>query len=68
MLHAQYQPPDARLRQHAKDVELILKLGEETGLDLPASHLHAELLHRAEGFGFGDADNAAIIEAIRRQE
>jgi 3-hydroxyisobutyrate dehydrogenase-like beta-hydroxyacid dehydrogenase len=68
MLHARYDPPDARLRQHAKDVDLILALGMEAGVELPTSRLHAELLRRAAERGFGEADNAAIIEAIRDKD
>lgn len=66
MLHARYTEPDARLRQHAKDVNLILELGEEAGFTLPTSTLHAEILQRATDLGFAEADNAAIIEALRR--
>jgi len=53
----------ARLSQHLKDVRLILQEGERVGSRMPLSELHRQLLERAESFGFGDADNSAIIEA-----
>lgn len=66
MLRREYQP-NARLRQHLKDVDLILQLGCETGLELPVSTLHRALLAHAVTLGYADADNAAIIEALRNR-
>lgn len=65
MTEHRYDEPEARLRQHLKDVDLILALGRETEQELPVSSLHAELLRQAVGQGLGDADNAAVIEALR---
>ena len=65
MIEAEYQPPQARLAQHLKDVRLILAAAEETSTKVPLTQLHEELLLRAESRGFGNADNAAIIEAYR---
>lgn len=65
MVERRYEP-DARLRQHLKDVELILALGRETGAELPVSALHRQLLESAMALGLGDADNAAIVEALRQ--
>lgn len=56
--------PQARLDQHWKDVGLILELGRSTEAALPLSTLHAELLSRASGMGFGQVDNSAIIKAF----
>lgn len=64
MVERRYDP-DARLLQHLKDVELILALGQETGAPLPVSRLHRDLLRAAAELGFGESDNAAIIEALR---
>ena len=55
--------PHAKLDQHAKDVKLMLASAKEADLELPLSQTHLELLQRASQFGFGDADNSAIIEA-----
>ena len=58
--------PEARLRQHLKDVLLILEMGEKHGQQLPLSSLHKELLSSAVENGLGDLDNSAIIELIRQ--
>ena len=68
MIEAEYQPPQARLAQHLKDVRLILAAAEETSIKVPLTQLHKELLSLAELRGFGNADNAAIIEAYREDK
>lgn len=60
--------PQARLSQHAKDVGLILAAGEQSGAQLPLSTLHAELLTTLLNAGFGEDDNAAIINAFQQPE
>ena len=60
-----YEPPQARLAQHHKDVRLILQLAAKLEAKTPLSAAHRELLARAEELGFASADNAAIIEAYR---
>ncbi len=65
MAERRFEEPEARLRQHLKDVELILALGQEHEQALPVSSLHAELLREAVRCGRGDLDNAAVIEALR---
>lgn len=57
--------PEARLRQHLKDVGLILDLGNEFGQELPLTSLHQTLLEQAVVEGLGDKDNSAIIEVLR---
>jgi 3-hydroxyisobutyrate dehydrogenase-like beta-hydroxyacid dehydrogenase len=52
----------ARLAQHLKDVRLILA----SGVKLPLSETHRQLLERAEAMGLGEADNCAIIKAIQQ--
>ncbi len=64
MVSNDYQT-QARLSQHLKDVRLILQLAESHGSNVPLSSTHRSLLEKAESMGFGDADNSAIIEAIR---
>lgn len=56
--------PEARLRQHFKDVGLILDMGERIQARLPLSALHAELLNEAVAAGYEDDDNSAIIKVF----
>ncbi len=51
----------ARLSQHLKDVRLILS----SGVSLPLSETHRQLLEQAEQLGLGELDNSAIIQAIQ---
>jgi 3-hydroxyisobutyrate dehydrogenase-like beta-hydroxyacid dehydrogenase len=59
--------PVARLRQHLKDVEMILACGHRAGQELPLSAVHRELLAQAVAAGDGDLDNCAIIRQLRRR-
>jgi 3-hydroxyisobutyrate dehydrogenase-like beta-hydroxyacid dehydrogenase len=52
----------ARLSQHLKDVRLILA----SGVTLPLSETHCQLLEQAEAMGLGEVDNSAIIKAIQQ--
>lgn len=56
--------PQARLAQHHKDVQLILKQGATCQAPLPLSTLHEQLLQCACELGFAAADNSAIIKAF----
>ncbi|MFH1569487.1 MAG: NAD(P)-dependent oxidoreductase [Gemmatimonadota bacterium] len=58
--------PQARLAQHAKDVDLILGSAARLGLYLPASRLHQALLRAAIEAGDGALDNSAIIRQLQR--
>jgi len=64
MVAADYAP-QARLSQHLKDVRLMIAEAQRTGVSIPLTQLHRQLLESAEELGFGDADNSAIIEAFR---
>lgn len=64
MIEGEYRP-QARLKQHHKDVRLMLEAARSAGIDLPLSKLHDEILTEAEAAGWGDADNSAIIEVWR---
>ena len=64
MVERSYDPPQARLSQHLKDVRLILAQAAEKGVRVPLSELHRELLERAEGLGFGASDTSAVREAF----
>ena len=56
--------PVSRIRQHRKDLALILDQGRIAGLDLELTAAHANLLDRAIQQGLGELDNVAIIAAI----
>lgn len=64
MLAREYSP-DARLRQHHKDVRLILDAAQRRGLTLPFSETHDRVLTAAEEAGLGELDNSAVFEALR---
>jgi 3-hydroxyisobutyrate dehydrogenase-like beta-hydroxyacid dehydrogenase len=59
--------PEARVRQHLKDLELILDYARRAGQELPLGAVHRDLLSRAVAAGDGDLDNAAVIREIRRR-
>lgn len=65
MLDRRYTDPDARLRQHHKDVRLILEEGARSGAVLHFSTLHEALLAQAEAAGWGDQDNSSVRELFR---
>ncbi|MCA9097026.1 MAG: NAD(P)-dependent oxidoreductase [Planctomycetaceae bacterium] len=54
--------PQARLKQHHKDVRLILEQAAARELPLPLSELHERLLSDCIEAGWGDLDNSAIIK------
>lgn len=60
--------PQARLAQHAKDVDLILELGRRHDASLPLSSVHRELLGQAIAAGWGLLDNSAIAKVFERRE
>jgi 3-hydroxyisobutyrate dehydrogenase-like beta-hydroxyacid dehydrogenase len=57
----------ARIRQHHKDVSLILKHAEIAGQELPLSDVHLDVLDKTIAAGDGDLDNSAVIKEIRRR-
>jgi len=66
MLDGDFQP-QARLRQHHKDVSIILKYSEKLGQKLPLSSVHLDVLSKAIEAGDGDLDNSAVIREIERR-
>lgn len=54
--------PQARLKQHHKDVRLMLEQASAGDLQLPLSELHERLLSACIDAGWGDLDNSAIIK------
>jgi len=61
MISGRYDEPDSRVRQHLKDVDIILKYAHAAGQPLPVSEVHRALLAAAVAAGDGDLDNAAIL-------
>lgn len=68
MVHGQFEPPQARLSQHLKDVKIMLEEAEKKGLKVPLTSLHAELLQQAEQLGLGKMDNSAVAALYRNQK
>lgn len=58
--------PQSRIRQHLKDVGLMLEAATAAGQPLPLSETHARLMRDAIAAGDGDLDNAAIVRQWRR--
>ena len=67
MMVKQEFAPQSRIRQHLKDVELMLEQARATGQRLPLSETHAALMRAAVTAGDGELDNAAIINQLRRE-
>lgn len=59
--------PQSRIRQHLKDVQLMLDAARAEGQGLPLSEVHAALMRAAITAGDADLDNAAIVQQIRRE-
>lgn len=63
MLRGDFKP-QARLSQHLKDVRLMIAAAKKSGLKLPLSETHRQILSAAEAAGLGQLDNSAIIRVI----
>jgi len=59
--------PEARLKQHYKDVSLILKYASQVAQELPLTAVHADILEKAIEAGDGELDNSVVINEIRRR-
>jgi len=59
--------PQARIRQHRKDVLLILKYAGKVGQELPLSKVHLDILDKTIAAGDADLDNSAVIKELRRR-
>jgi 3-hydroxyisobutyrate dehydrogenase-like beta-hydroxyacid dehydrogenase len=59
--------PQSRIRQHLKDVDLMLQTAGQSGQALPLTEAHAQLMRDAIAAGDGDLDNAAILLQLRRE-
>ena len=60
--------PEGYVRQHLKDVHLMLDQARQIGQKLPLLDVHAQALEACVRHGEGDADNSIIIEEIRRRK
>ena len=67
MVKEQFEP-QSRIRQHLKDVQLMLDIAQSHSQNLPLSQAHAQLMRNAIEQGDGELDNAAIIRQIRREK
>lgn len=66
MLNNDFEPV-SRIRQHHKDVSLMLKHAKKCNQHLPLSHVHLGILERAIAAGDGELDTSAVIKEIRRE-
>lgn len=57
--------PQARLKQHLKDVKLIRQAAERHQAHIPMTTLHQSILEALVDVGFGDLDNSAVSLAFR---
>jgi 3-hydroxyisobutyrate dehydrogenase-like beta-hydroxyacid dehydrogenase len=59
--------PQGYVKQHLKDVHLMLEQAQRAGQKLPLLEIHADALEACMRHGEGDKDNSVIIEEIRRR-
>ncbi len=67
MVRGDFSAPQSRIRQHLKDVDLMLGQARQAGQKLPLSETHATLMRAAIAAGDGELDNAAILRQLRRE-
>ena len=60
--------PASRIRQHHKDVTLMLTHAHKQKQSLPLAQLHQDILARVMAAGEGDLDTSAVIKEIRRRK
>ena len=59
--------PEGRVKQHLKDVQLMLELADRLGQQLPLSSVHREVLEACMRAGEADRDNSIVVEEVRRR-
>jgi 3-hydroxyisobutyrate dehydrogenase-like beta-hydroxyacid dehydrogenase len=59
--------PLGRVRQHLKDVQLMLAQAKKLGQELPLASMHQEVLEACIRHGEADMDNSIVINEIRRR-
>lgn len=67
MASDRYTPPQSRIVQHLKDLQLMLAQARAAGQRLPLTEQHAALLQAAVDAGDGELDNAAVLRQLRRE-
>ena len=67
MVRGDFTQAQSRIRQHLKDLDLMLAQSAAAGQRLPLTTAHAALLRAAITAGDGDLDNAAVIAQVRRE-
>ena len=67
MVAGDFSVPQSRVRQHLKDLELMLAQAAAVGQQLPLTASHAALLRAAVAAGDGELDNAAVLLQLRRE-
>ena len=65
MVRGDHDRPRSRIRQHAKDVGLMLDEAAAAGAPTPLTTVLAEVLSRADDLGLADADNSAVMAVLR---
>ena len=65
MVAGDHEQPMSRIRQHAKDVGLILDEGRAAGAPLWMASTVAQVLAVAQAQGLSDADNSGVIAVFR---
>ncbi len=66
MLNNEFEPV-SRIRQHHKDVSLMLKHAKKCNQHLPLSHVHFSILDKAIAAGDGELDTCAVVKELRRE-
>ena len=67
MVDGDYYPPKSRVRQSHKDARLIRDHAIELGASIRLQNQAREALEEAELGGLSDADNASVMEVMRRR-
>ena len=56
--------PQSRIRQHLKDLEIMLEYADKSGATLTLGEVHLKLLEKAVASGDGDLDTSAVIRHL----
>jgi 3-hydroxyisobutyrate dehydrogenase-like beta-hydroxyacid dehydrogenase len=59
--------PQGYVKQHLKDVHLMLEQADRLGQDLPALKVHRDVLEACVKAGEAERDNSIVVEEIRRR-
>lgn len=59
--------PQGYVKQHLKDVHMMLEQGERLGQELPTLKVHCEVLEACVRAGEAERDNSIVVEEIRRR-